>query len=116
MKPKHTPGPWEFDAELCAVFPPINISGVAIAQVTVTNAQGLQTNKTREVGEANARLIASAPDLLAFAKHVLQSGACQGIPGLEGYCHLVIATALGGPTEPSQERAEFVRKATGGES
>lgn len=73
-----------------------------------------QTKIASVEDDATAQRIVALPDLLAFAIHVLKSGACIGVPGLEGYAHLVISKALGGPIEPSQERASFVRKATGG--
>jgi len=69
--PKHTPGPWEYDSELCAVFPPKAISGVSIAQIVVTTGEGLETDATRKAGEANARLIAAAPELLQALEHAL---------------------------------------------
>lgn len=107
---KHTPGPWRVGDAGHAVFGPKDSGMYSNAPATIVQ---------RIPNKANARLIAAAPELLAFAFHVLQSGACQGIPGLEGYAHLVIAKALKGPTAPSLERTAFVRaaiaKATGGD-
>lgn len=67
---KYTPGPWHFDEELCAVFPAREVSGVSIAQIVVTDGQGLQTDKTRQIGEANAHLISAAPEMLEMLEEI----------------------------------------------
>ena len=67
MRTKHTPGPWKYAPHLCSdgyrVFVPHeadNDQHDAIAD--------LETWQTPEQTEANARLIAAAPDLLQAVK------------------------------------------------
>lgn len=62
MNTKHTPGPWKLDPSfdpITNIFQQIAGGGFFVATVTHGNAKG------REEREANARLIAAAPDLLA---------------------------------------------------
>jgi hypothetical protein len=58
MSTKHTPGPWQIDSEAGQVH--IVTTGSAIARVMAMRADGC--------GEANSRLIAAAPELLAALK------------------------------------------------
>ena len=65
---KHTPGPWcvwnfNDDPRHVAVGP--EAGGLAVADIVACNAHGCYTAATEAQGAANARLIASAPDLLA---------------------------------------------------
>lgn len=66
---KHTPGPW-------SVSPYSSIVGIAISGggYVVAGVRG-----DREFSEANARLIAAAPDLLALAhQYASECGECNG--------------------------------------
>ena len=69
----HTPGPWSIwnfsdDPRHVAVGP--DAGGLAIADVVACNAHGCYTAETESRGQANARLIAAAPDLLAALQMV----------------------------------------------
>lgn len=69
---KHTPGPWMVSRySQSTVLKSINIRGgnERIARVVVPD-----TAQSIEEHEANARLIASAPDLLEFAEEVRRTG------------------------------------------
>jgi len=71
----HTPGPWKTDGYQEDGVE-IGISGSNPTEdwvATVLNDVGgwSEYNRTEEVVTANARLIAAAPDLLAFAEHVV---------------------------------------------
>lgn len=59
--PAHTPGPWKFHATLLDIYPESDLS-VTIARVE-------WRGKPR--GDANARLLAAAPELLAALRTVL---------------------------------------------
>lgn len=58
--PRHTPGPWE--AHGTEVTTP-RIEGRSYRRIAVTQDYGL--DRKNEYNEANARLIAAAPDMLA---------------------------------------------------
>lgn len=70
---QHTPGPWELwnhaETDQIAVGP--KIGGVAVADVCIANGQGIVTHSTIDRGQANARLIAAAPELLAALEILL---------------------------------------------
>ena len=65
---KHTPGPWKVDTQersdgdAIAVFP--SIGGVCICEVVARSGEGRSNPIIQETAEANAALIASAPELL----------------------------------------------------
>lgn len=61
MSAKHTPGPWHFDPNECGCREISSFSG------PVCHTDGLAAD---EIDEANARLIAAAPDFLDFARNV----------------------------------------------
>lgn len=62
----HTPGPWTLDAEIGVVFgrdgKPIQTGGGGCGKET----------------QANARLIAAAPELLSLMKKHLEESGCDG--------------------------------------
>lgn len=62
---QHTPGPWRVDPdeECCVLGPP---EGNPPYQITVAQAYGFMG-----IREANARLIAAAPDMLVALKGLL---------------------------------------------
>jgi hypothetical protein len=97
MKSQHTPGPWRV-----ALGSRLEIRGpkdeIGWPVPVVYNA-GLHTDET---AQANARLIAAAPDLLATLEDLLDQLEGIGIAdwaGAEGLCfnqvHLAIAKAKG---------------------
>ncbi|CAA2107713.1 hypothetical protein [Variovorax paradoxus] len=103
MSAQYTPGPWtigEYNRILTANGETLKVEGIALPNVSCDEFR------------ANGRLIASAPELLAFARFILQgvrSGAIKAAPytdmdpnaaSLElktvgGYAAEVIATATG---------------------
>lgn len=74
---KHTPGPWKkLGGNNCHMV--VNASGEVVGQVT-----GSRRGRTRaprhDEAQANARLIAAAPDLLSILK-TLQDKLCESCP------------------------------------
>lgn len=66
----HSFGPW-------AVFStPLGV-GVSNADADVAHCNGFDGRRSREEEEANARLIAAAPDLLAAAVHALDGAVAD---------------------------------------
>ena len=71
MSAGHTPGPWavwtfgaaKADPRHLAVGP--EFGGLAVADVVACSAHGIYTAQTEATGQANAQLIAAAPELLA---------------------------------------------------
>ena len=85
MSAQHTPGPWTFGYYGCNGYC-IQGGGQHIATSILYKKDG---------GEANARLIAAAPDLIAFAHRLAQ---CE-IPEAEDYAaeaRALIAKVEGG--------------------
>ena len=83
MTTTHTPGPWdawEFDARSLAVGPAAG--GLAVAEIVTANAHGIHTAQTEQIGQANARLITAAPDLLAALADMINAFGhyCEGDP------------------------------------
>lgn len=72
MSVQHTPGPW-------TIYKTVNVMGGSDGRRLVANAGGHQDNRVADNGngenEANARLIAAAPDLLAALKLVTSKTA-----------------------------------------
>lgn len=77
MSTKHTPGPWSLQGDITLVGDPYSKTGqhaLYCAEIrhpdsggcvcTIQSADHVDTGITRETAEANARLIAAAPDLL----------------------------------------------------
>ena len=54
----HTPGPWNVSSNMYGV------GNLLVAGVTASNAEPIANCGIGKTGEANARLIAAAPDLL----------------------------------------------------
>lgn len=67
MSAKPTPGPWSVwnfsDSQIDVAIGP-EAGGVAVAQIVTTNAHGIATDQTMATGQANAALLAAAPELL----------------------------------------------------
>lgn len=96
---KHTPGPWEYVPEqldpsgsrVAGRGPVVKVEQFAVAKVCRT---AYRRGREPE-GEANARLIAAAPDLLANLKATLQQledarltheQVCNGVHADSGTC------------------------------
>lgn len=78
---KHTPGPWHMDPEEVTggfrIVPKIGDRGLAVAIQRDAAPTIPGSGIDRATAEANARLIAAAPELLEFIKHAadqLESG------------------------------------------
>ena len=82
---KHTPGPWTHVTGGISIKAPSNHLSF---QLIATVCEGRKT--TSEV-DANARLIAAAPDLLEFAEEVRRTGDTR----LASMAIAVIAKAIG---------------------
>jgi hypothetical protein len=71
---KHTPGPWRVeavDAEGTLVYHRVMSAGYRVAGVyTIRGGRGL----SREESDANAHLIAAAPEMLAALEGILNIG------------------------------------------
>ena len=94
MNTKHTPGPWgphacnsgepqavdmgaqgeSFVAWSYSVGKGKKIIADVVAYSNGSRGEGYQRPSTREEAQANARLIAAAPELLAFAEKVANGG------------------------------------------
>ena len=76
MEAKHTPGPWQISRDKRTIFAATEGAGVLIRGVEQTIPQiahiiGNGFGATLQEQEANARLIAAAPELLEAAKAAL---------------------------------------------
>ena len=88
---KHTPGPWAVRNKT-EVF----CGRKRVAHVNAASKEPLNMKQDREVAEANARLIAAAPDLLEALKDALCALECCGkdYPAASK-AHATIAKATG---------------------
>lgn len=82
---KHTPGPWYANG---AYVSKIRDSGYTLPITRVYNQQsgspGIEPDMTLAEAQANARLIAAAPDLLAALKAVTPHAFGHSKPGCKG--------------------------------
>ena len=80
-KSKHTPGPWLQEGNwVYAEGDPIRLSGgKEIRPNAFTLSVSAGPDRTREEAEANARLIAAAPDLLEVAQRSADALRSAGI-------------------------------------
>lgn len=72
---KHTSGPWSewrFDTQADIAVGPTE-GGLAVAEIVTVNANGIRTQESFDIGKANARLIAAAPELLAICEELLEA-------------------------------------------
>jgi hypothetical protein len=88
---KHTPGPWSFDGH------GINTSGARLA--TINKTAQISTGKGwRAIGQpesdANAKLMAAAPELLACIEDILDAGGDLNAMDFDRY-RSAIALATG---------------------
>jgi hypothetical protein len=79
----HTPGPWNQRQQNSALRDEIGVRGKAVALVWVRRMPHEKTTgpmvEPDAEGEANARLIAAAPDLLAkVQQYASECGECEG--------------------------------------
>ena len=113
MKTQHTPGPWkypepEYDTfaglahsqqndpkririELVAIYAP---GGDEVARIVHDPDDGFDLINDREEHEANARLIAAAPELLEFVEMIANGGINEaGEATIESEARALIAKA-----------------------
>jgi hypothetical protein len=77
MTTQHTPGPWSIDWNfIVAPDPSGEHADVYIAEIAESDEDGRIPSEDQI--EANARLIAAAPDLLAALQHVLERATMPG--------------------------------------
>ena len=84
QEPKHTPGPWTYDKYECAYGRDIYAGDVWVGDAKGPHDGVSIRFPTSEECEANARLIAAAPDLLEALAAILSrykavSGCCEKI-------------------------------------
>lgn len=95
MSSDHTPGPWEFFSTDVGI-------GVTAPTADVAHCGGFDTRRAREEEEANAHLIAAAPDMLEALKSCEQRLTMQSYrlnENLIGELRAIIAKAEGRSTE-----------------
>lgn len=95
---KHTPGPWDFiDATKVArmQFAPKCVIKAGDRQIADFSwHESSPWFPTKAESQANARLIAAAPELLAVAKRILERGYVSENIEEERADHLALATAI----------------------
>ena len=78
----HTPGPWDRRIEYNLLKDEIGVRGKAICSTWVRRFDGTLTDERRIVrdpeGEANARLISAAPDLLSELQSIVARIDAEG--------------------------------------
>jgi len=99
---KHTPGPWTIDG---SVRTSINAGTKHIALANFYNSVEPEFNVSGEEHEANARLIAAAPELLAALDELVDALTAGYVPQQDGRmlkeARALIAKAEGTPTPNS---------------
>lgn len=97
--PKHTPGPWGIEqTDTANWIGPMRPDGVKIAEIVAdTDRDGL-TDEAMERNDANARLIAAAPELLEALEVLFDEWMHFGRPSTETMekAESAIAKAKGG--------------------
>jgi len=102
---QHTPGPWHVTGEVKAVKgidEPLFCGEITEPRQpgwrgTIARVQSCDfiNGITREEAEANARLIAAAPDLLEALERIAYSAHADTAPTLRGYAQDALAKATG---------------------
>lgn len=97
QKAKHTPGPWRVEDQRKAISRWVIVTGEGGSVAECAPAGPWVSNET---ADANARLIAAAPDLLEAAKMALemyrQLQPVGGWQAVHDFLHAAIAKAEGG--------------------
>lgn len=86
MTTQHTPGPWYIDCQ--------NESAV-IGYRAIVDKNGYTVCDPSPMGEANARLIAAAPTLLAALQSIAEIGPSLDFVGVREFALAAIAQATG---------------------
>lgn len=99
MSAKHTPGPWEWDGKVWCYDGSEEAPWLVQAPWTKTSSKTVLSGEIRCMSEADARLIAAAPELLAFAQEFLSDYQSEdGMASMKHYArkaHEAIAKATG---------------------
>jgi len=99
---RHTPGPWEPVArQVGASFAVIEVTAAGRPDPLAFVPTDLKRPAYRSAAEADARLIAAAPRLLAEARRLLLYLASLDLAGTPPA--LALAEAVTGATEPAKE-------------
>jgi hypothetical protein len=101
---KHTPGPWyaepinDEEDVFCAIFGPSVLNAAEEVEIAVLRASDPQPGHSAyrdNEGQANARLIAAAPDLLAACRHAMNVGEIKyKTCALSSYSHDILKAAI----------------------
>lgn len=67
----HTPGPWHYHSNSLVTTSPDDRLGETVARAVGTSIQVFHNHKPEHIAEANARLIAAAPELLEALRELL---------------------------------------------
>lgn len=84
---QHTPGPWKAEFRDTGfgcwnITAKDDVSGVASDRAILAVVNYTMTRTNDHAGDANARLIAAAPDLLSALEYAVEAmEACDGMPG-----------------------------------
>jgi hypothetical protein len=110
MDINHTPGPWSVwnygeSAIDLAVGP--QIGGIAVAQIVTAQANGIATPDSMGTGNANAKLIASAPELLKALVTLLAD-----YESAKSQAHNLGIQWLGSSQAPDWQAHQVIAKAT----
>ena len=86
----HTPGPWQQDQEL-----PYEIRAAFESRVPFEGVAKVDRKQDKREMEANARLIAAAPEMLDALKELVQYGWWENAPASKAKAEAAIAKAEG---------------------
>lgn len=98
MKTQHTPGPWTIDVwDYSHANPPrkeLNVQSATLLLATVAWDEGKENPFTvqNETAQANARLIAAAPDLLEALQEIAERGLVEGYNSADALRLRLVAT------------------------
>lgn len=112
MKMKHTPGPWKITDKIDGQFaytPRIHV-GPAVVYYTAGYHTAKQDSEFKAIADANARLIAAAPDLLAALERLSFAAECRDNT-MGDACRLIEVKAE--LASANQQARAAIAKATG---
>ena len=95
MSAKHTPGPWSFGYGVTTEYGEVFGVGVTTKPDWTVVCAVSRPGDVNAIDEANARLIAAAPDLLEFARSVVRYAGSSGDDYLADKARAAIAKAIG---------------------
>lgn len=95
MSTKHTPGPWSFGYGITTEYGEVFGVGVTTKPDWTVVCAVSRPGDVNAIDEANARLIAAAPELLEFARSVVRYAGSAGDDYLANKAREVITKAIG---------------------